>query len=80
MIREGAIDFTKQFDYFAAQPAIKFGRQHTGDTIAAVNNDLDRPGKFDVSDDSLQIALYDVMLTITPLSVLEVSLLDTQTQ
>ena len=66
MIGESAVDIAEQLDDLAAQATIELRGHRTGNTIAAVDRDLHRPGELDVSRDRIQIRRDDIDTAALP--------------
>ena len=62
MIRKRAVDFAIELAYFASQATIQLGRERTGHTVAAVDDDVERAGELHVRDDTRQVSLGDIGL------------------
>ncbi len=80
MVGEIAVDFAEQRDDLAAEAREQFRCDRAGDAVAAVHDDLQRPGELDVADDLFNVGGLDVGHAALALAVLQVAGLDAPLQ
>ena len=76
MVGEIAVDFAEQRNDLAAETLEQFRSDRAGDAVAAVHDDLQRAGEFDVADDLVNVGGLDVGAAAFALAVLQVAGLD----
>ena len=75
VVREAPVDLAVELGDFAAQPSIELRRQHSGNTVAAIDGDLHRPRQSHVASDALNVGVEHIRLAARSFARLHVAAL-----
>ena len=80
MVGKTAIDLAVEWNHLAADTAEKFGGECAGNAVAAIHDDLHRPGEANVANDTRDVGLADIGHAALPLAMTQRTLFGTLAQ